>query len=64
VPYEQKPLKLAELAMKEAGYHRTRIPGQQLKGVMIPTVSRSAPSVTVLFLADFGDISQQCGNTD
>lgn len=37
-PYKPKPLALAELAMQEAGYHRTRVGGQHLEGVMIPTV--------------------------
>ena len=36
VPYKPKPLPLAELAMKEAGYRRTRLPGQHLHGDMIP----------------------------
>ena len=36
VPYRPKPLPLAELAMKEAGYRRTRLPGQHLEGDMIP----------------------------
>ncbi len=35
-PYEQKALTLAELAMQEAGYNRTRLPGQTLVGDMIP----------------------------
>jgi hypothetical protein len=39
VPYNPKPLALAELAMKEAGYHRIRVPGQHLEGDMIPSVS-------------------------
>jgi len=39
VPYKPKPHTLAELAMKEAGYHRTRLPGQHLVGEMIPRVS-------------------------
>lgn len=39
VPYAANKLGLAELAMKEAGYRRTRIPGQQLEGNMIPSVS-------------------------
>jgi signal transduction histidine kinase len=39
VPYTAKPLALAELAMKEAGYHRVRVPGQNLDGDMIPSVS-------------------------
>lgn len=43
VPYSPKPLALAELAMKEAGYHRIRIPGQHLEGDMIPTVSIHPP---------------------
>jgi hypothetical protein len=37
-PYKAKSLALAELAMQEAGYHRTRVGGQHLEGVMIPTV--------------------------
>ena len=36
--YKAKPLDLASLAMKEAGFHRLRVPGQQLHGSMIPTV--------------------------
>jgi hypothetical protein len=39
VPYAPKRLALAELAMKEAGYHRIRVPGQHLEGDMIPSVS-------------------------
>ena len=35
-PYSQKALTLAELAMQEAGYNRTRLPGQTLVGDMIP----------------------------
>ncbi len=35
-PYKEKALTLAELAMQEAGYHRTRLPGQTLVGDMIP----------------------------
>lgn len=46
VPYKPKPLPLAELAMKEAGYRRTRLPGQHLEGTMIPKVS---PNITLLF---------------
>lgn len=37
-PYTPKEHSLAELAMKEAGYHRTRLPGQHLVGNMIPRV--------------------------
>lgn len=37
-PYEQKSLPMSELAMKEAGKDRTRIPGQHLVGDMIPKV--------------------------
>jgi hypothetical protein len=37
-PYKEKELTLAELAMEEAGYNRTRVPGQTLVGDMIPTV--------------------------
>jgi len=36
--YKPKPLPLAEVAMMEAGYHRVRLPGQQLEGDMIPVV--------------------------
>jgi hypothetical protein len=39
-PYQHKALSLAELAMQEAGYNRTRLTGQNLAGDMIPTVSR------------------------
>ena len=38
VPYRPKALALSELAMQEAGYHRTRLPGQHLVGDMIPHV--------------------------
>jgi hypothetical protein len=38
-PYKPDPIPLSELAMKEAGYRRTRLPGQQLVGDMIPHVS-------------------------
>ena len=31
-PYKEKEFTLAELAMQEAGYHRTRVPGQTLVG--------------------------------
>jgi hypothetical protein len=37
-PYQPEPLPLSELAMQEAGYHRTRLPGQHLTGDMIPKV--------------------------
>ena len=37
--YKQRALSLAELAMQEAGYNRTRLQGQNLIGDMIPTVS-------------------------
>ena len=40
-PYEQKALPMSELAMKEAGKDRTRIPGQQLIGDMIPMLDTS-----------------------
>lgn len=55
VPYQPRPLPLAELAMKEAGYHRTRLPGQHLKGDMIPRVCfppnfKITPSDLVLML--------------
>ena len=36
VPYKPTPLPLSEIAMQEAGYHRTRLPGQHLVGDMIP----------------------------
>lgn len=39
VPYQKKAMSLAELAMQEAGYNRTRLPGQNLVGDMIPKVS-------------------------
>ena len=39
-PYKPAPQSLAQLAMKEAGYHRTRLPGQHLVGNMIPRVRR------------------------
>ena len=42
VPYKPRPLPLAELAMREAGYRRTRLPGQHLKGDMIPRVESVA----------------------
>lgn len=42
VPYRPRPLPLAELAMKEAGYRRTRLPGQHLVGDMIPRVEAVA----------------------
>jgi len=35
-PYKLKAMSLAELAMREAGYNRTRLPGQNLVGHMIP----------------------------
>jgi hypothetical protein len=38
-PYKEKEFTLAELAMEEAGYKRTRIPGQTLVGDMIPTIA-------------------------
>ena len=38
-PYQEEPKTLAELAMEEAGYNRTRLPGQTLVGDMIPRVS-------------------------
>eukprot|EP00980_Cylindrotheca_fusiformis_P020990 scaffold7987_cov200-Cylindrotheca_fusiformis.AAC.19 len=37
-PYQSKELSLAEIAMEEAGYNRTRIPGQNLIGDMIPKI--------------------------
>jgi hypothetical protein len=36
--YDPKSMSLAELAMQEAGYHRTRVDGQHLIGDMIPKV--------------------------
>ncbi|KAL7573033.1 hypothetical protein ACA910_018725 [Epithemia clementina (nom. ined.)] len=36
VPYKPVQLPLSEIAMQEAGYHRTRLPGQHLVGDMIP----------------------------
>jgi len=36
VPFKLKSMSLAELAMREAGYNRTRQPGQNLVGHMIP----------------------------
>lgn len=42
IPYVPKPLDLADLAMKEAGYRRTRLPGQHLEGDMIPRVESVA----------------------
>lgn len=38
VPYKAQPVPLSELAMQEAGYNRTRLPGQHLVGDMIPKV--------------------------
>lgn len=37
-PYGHKAMSLAELAMQEAGYNRSRLPGQTLVGDMIPRV--------------------------
>merc|ERR1719291_1188195 len=37
-PHEPEPKTLGEVAMYEAGYHRTRLEGQQLVGEMIPTI--------------------------
>ena len=42
-PFKPEPHTLAELAMKEAGYHRTRLPGQHLVGDMIPRVRSIDP---------------------
>jgi hypothetical protein len=39
MPHKTKAFTLAELAMQEAGYNRTRLPGQNLIGDMIPSVS-------------------------
>lgn len=44
-PYEHKALTLAELAMQEAGYNRTRMPGQTLVGDMIPRVETESFTV-------------------
>lgn len=41
-PYTPKEHSLAELAMKEAGYHRTRLPGQHLVGNMIPRMETAS----------------------
>jgi hypothetical protein len=41
VPYTAQPVPLSELAMQEAGYHRTRLPGQNLVGDMIPKASNN-----------------------
>jgi hypothetical protein len=38
VPYTPPPVPLSEMAMREAGYRRTRLPGQHLVGDMIPKV--------------------------
>jgi len=38
-PYKAKELTLAELAMEEAGNNRTRVPGQNLVGEMIPQIA-------------------------
>lgn len=38
VPYKPGRVPLSELAMKEAGYGRSRLPGQHLSGDMIPRV--------------------------
>ena len=46
VPYVPKPLQLADLAMREAGKNLTRLPGQHLKGDMIPV---SFPLFTLSF---------------
>jgi len=47
VPYTPRPRPLAQLAMDEAGYRRTRLPGQHLEGDMIP-VSCFPPSLCAL----------------
>ena len=44
VPFNANKMTLAELAMHEAGYRKTRLPGQHLAGVMIPKVELSPPS--------------------
>ena len=41
-PYREKNFSLAELAIKEAGYHKTRVPGQTLVGDMIPYVKEES----------------------
>jgi hypothetical protein len=38
VPYQPEKIPLSELAMAEAGYHRSRLPGQFLVGDMIPRI--------------------------
>lgn len=38
-PYKPLPSSLGSLAMREAGYHRLRVNGQQLVGDMIPKVT-------------------------
>lgn len=45
-PYKQELLPLSELAMQEAGYRRTRIPGQHLTGDMIPKLETDLASKT------------------
>lgn len=44
-PHKEKELTLAELAMQEAGYNRTRLPGQTLTGDMIPRIESEALTV-------------------
>jgi hypothetical protein len=41
VPYKAEQRPLSELAMRDAGYHKVRIPGQHLVGDMIPKVRDS-----------------------
>lgn len=43
-PYQPQRMTMAEVAMRDAGYHRKRIQGQHLVGDMIPTVE--APRFT------------------
>ena len=37
-PFKPEPLPMSEIAMQEAGYRRTRLPGQHLVGAMIPRI--------------------------
>ncbi|KAG7350839.1 C2 domain containing protein [Nitzschia inconspicua] len=41
-PYKEKEFSLAELAMQEAGYNCTKVPGQTLVGDMIPYIAGDA----------------------
>lgn len=42
VPYRPQALPMAEVAMSEAGYHKTRMTGQHLVGDMIPKIEELA----------------------